>query len=327
MKLTGAIGALILALALVGTVSAAGYGTSSISLSSNSANVIAGNAITVNYTVNLASGSTWGTTLNVQASSALASRGIKVDLSNTYGEPPYSGTMSVSTNASTAPSTYAIILQATGDDPSVNNASFVLTVLSTAAPIVTTVKPNSSTINSTSNATTPATAAPTIAAPTTATPTTVAALAYPTHADAATYALYAIIIIAIIAALAGLFAWKSAKARLAIIGAVLIVIGIAVWLYGDYSGGVMQYIAAGLTAVIIGTLVWLYGDIKSGAYRRGAGNTTTLSVALIIAGIIVWLYGDYYSGGFGAVWAGVALIAIGVLVWLYGNVRAGHFGK
>lgn len=314
---------LLIALALVGTVSAAGYGTSSISVSPGAASITPGNSTTAGYTVSLASGGTWGTTLGVANNNQLASQGITVSLSDASGDPPFSGTMSIKAASSAALGNYTIVLQATGDDPSTNNATFQVTLLAPAASTITTTVANSS--NVTKSISVMTTLLPTTVAPVTSIST--GTQSYYTQTGASAYASYVVIILAIIAAIIGMFLWKSGTTRLAVIGTALIVIGITVWLYGDYSGGAAQYIAAGLIAIIVGALAWLYGDIKGGAYKGGAANTVSLSLVLIIIGIIVWLYGDYYGGGFGAVWAGVVLLAIGVLVWLYGNARAGYFSR
>ncbi len=56
---TGAL-ALFALLAVLGTVSAYGYGTSSISLASSAGSINKGAGTSVSYAVNLASGNTWG---------------------------------------------------------------------------------------------------------------------------------------------------------------------------------------------------------------------------------------------------------------------------
>jgi len=136
--------ALLVFATLLGTSFAGGLGTSSISMASSSGAVGQGSSTTVSYTVNLASGNTWGTTLSVVNASALKSDGISVSLSNTYADPPYSGTMSISTSSSAKAGIYYITLAATGDDPSSSPANFVLNVTSFTAPRTT--APSTSTV-------------------------------------------------------------------------------------------------------------------------------------------------------------------------------------
>ncbi len=78
-----------------------------------------------------------GTNLGVVNNNQLASQGIMVSLSNPSGDPPFSGTMSISTSSSTQPGSYAIVLSATGDDPSISNATYILSVLSPASSTTT----------------------------------------------------------------------------------------------------------------------------------------------------------------------------------------------
>ena len=135
------IAAFIVVLAfLAGTVSAqyGGYGTSSIAISPGSASVPAGQSTNASYTVSLASGSTWGTNVNVVDASSLSSHGITVTLSKTYAEPTFTGTMTVKVGSTTAPGTYNVTLNATGDDPSASPATFALTVTPTHSISTTT---------------------------------------------------------------------------------------------------------------------------------------------------------------------------------------------
>ncbi len=141
-----------------------GYGTSSISLNTSSTAIAQGSSGSVSYTVNLASGSTWGTTISVTNLSNLTSSGISITLSKTYADPPYSGTATITVSQSTAPGNYNIVFAATGDDPSSSPSTLVLTVTgkaTTTAPASTTA-PATSTAPSTS---TPSTAPTTISAP------------------------------------------------------------------------------------------------------------------------------------------------------------------
>ncbi len=159
--------------AIVSFVGAAGaqggIGTSSILFSSSHVSVSQGSAASVNYTVKLASGSAWGTTLGVVNQGALSGEGISVSLSDTYGDPTYSGTMNIHVGSAVPAGSYNISLVATGDDPS-PQADLALNVLqspvstisnqSTAAP--STTAPSTTVLSTTapSTSTIPATTAP-----------------------------------------------------------------------------------------------------------------------------------------------------------------------
>lgn len=148
---------------------AAGYGTSSITLNPSSGSVMAGQSVSVSYSVNLASGGTWGTSLQVSNQQSLSAQGINVTLSKAYADPPYSGTAEISTGASTAAGTYTITFLATGDDPSASPSNYTLTVSSAATTattsVATTTMATTSTPTNTSNKT--STVPATTSAPTT----------------------------------------------------------------------------------------------------------------------------------------------------------------
>ena len=105
-----------------------GIGTSSIALAQTSGSVAAGNTMSVSYTVSLASGTKWGTTLVVANNSTLKGDGITVTPSTSAMDPTYTGTLSIAVASSATPGSYQISLKATGDDPSSSNAVFTLTV-------------------------------------------------------------------------------------------------------------------------------------------------------------------------------------------------------
>ncbi|MEM3841210.1 MAG: hypothetical protein QXN59_00740 [Candidatus Micrarchaeaceae archaeon] len=90
--------------------------------------VTAGGSATIYYTVKLSSGTTWGTSISASNAAALSADGISLSFNNSYGNPTYSGTMTISTSSSTAPGTYSIDLAATGDDPSSTATVVSLTV-------------------------------------------------------------------------------------------------------------------------------------------------------------------------------------------------------
>lgn len=57
--------------------------------------------------------------------------------------------------------------------------------------------------------------------------------------------------------------------KMIVIGVALILIGTAVWLYGDYGAG-PQYIWPGVIAILVGTAIWVFGDYKGGAFRASS---------------------------------------------------------
>ncbi|MGC8609642.1 MAG: hypothetical protein ACP5UV_07225, partial [Thermoplasmata archaeon] len=141
MRITALILLIILALLLAAPAYASGYGTSDIVLSSHAVSVDRGGSATVNYKVNLVSGSTWGTTLTVTSSG-----GITVSLSNPSADPTFSGTATISASSTVAPGNYTITFAATGDDPSSTSSVLVVDVLNTTQtsvpPPVSVIKVN-----------------------------------------------------------------------------------------------------------------------------------------------------------------------------------------
>ncbi|OWP54393.1 MAG: hypothetical protein B2I18_03745 [Cuniculiplasma sp. C_DKE] len=111
-------------------------GTSTITLGKSTVSVTPGTSATDSYTVNLASGSTWGTSLSSNSLS-----GFTISFSNSGGDPPYTGTMTVSVASSVSDGTYHIYVNATGDDPSSSPAVLSVSVTghasSTTPPPVT----------------------------------------------------------------------------------------------------------------------------------------------------------------------------------------------
>ncbi|MEM3744838.1 MAG: hypothetical protein QW759_03295 [Candidatus Micrarchaeaceae archaeon] len=127
---------LLLVLALMPLAFSQGYGTSKIELSTSNITVVQGASSPLQYTVKLYNGSTWGTTISIENSSTLAASGISISLSNTYADPTYSGTATVSASNSARPGNYTAYFVATGDDPSVSAAALRITI---ASPVVSTV--------------------------------------------------------------------------------------------------------------------------------------------------------------------------------------------
>ena len=124
------------AILLVGVVYAAGYGTSKISLTQYSVNISQGGTATVGFTVSLATGSTWGTNVNVAPSNSY----ITLSPTPSYGDPSYSGDIAISVEGNTPPGEYTFNISATGDDPSTSPVSLIVYVskASSVSPVVTT---------------------------------------------------------------------------------------------------------------------------------------------------------------------------------------------
>ena len=123
---------------------ASGIGASQIQINPSTASVHAGSSTSIGYTVRLTSGTTWGTTISAADASQLSSEGIGVSFSNSYADPTYSGTMTITTSSSTKAGTYNVTLEATGDDPSTSTTTFSLVVLapsSSSSTTTTTVPP------------------------------------------------------------------------------------------------------------------------------------------------------------------------------------------
>ncbi|MGC8516312.1 MAG: hypothetical protein ACP5MT_00215 [Candidatus Acidifodinimicrobium sp.] len=123
------------AVLLVGVVYAAGYGTSKISLTRYSVNVSQGGTATVGFTVSLATGSTWGTSVNIVPSNSY----VTLSPNPSYGDPSYSGNITINVAGDTPPGEYTFNISATGDDPSTSPVSLIIYVSksSSVSPIVT----------------------------------------------------------------------------------------------------------------------------------------------------------------------------------------------
>ena len=173
-------------------------GSSSIHLGYANAALAAGKSISVPYAVTLASGSTWGTTLAVSNTSYLSSHGISASLSDTYGDPTYTGSMSITLSNSVPAGTYNITLSATGDDPSQSNAVFTLTVLSAPS--------NTSSSTSVSQPTVPSTLPTTPSSVTAPSPSTAvqnsSAYGYPPTSSSSSYVYLVVLVIIIVVIIA-----------------------------------------------------------------------------------------------------------------------------
>ncbi len=316
----GYVAAALMLVLLAGFASAQyGYGTSSISVQRYNVTMYNGGSIRLNYSVNLASGSTWGTTLAVTDNQRLLSQGISTTLSKTYGNPTYKGNITISVSPSTPKGYYAITLRATGDDPSARNTTINLIV---------------SEPNSTSTIAAPANSTNVTIAPTSTTPhvspttTTVQATPAAPLISMQMEELLAGVAAAVIAALALTFVFKGRSTRLTIWGIALVLIGIFSWLYGDYNGFLMAYVWSGIGAVALGIIAWVAGDSMAGAYKsmEVPALLDIAGIIILIVGVLVWLYGDYYyPGSLIYIWTGVGVMLLGTLVWAVGNAMAGAF--
>ncbi len=314
--------AIFVLLGLTSLSFAYGYGTSSITLSQPGITVQAGTGGSVQYTVNLASGSTWGTNLNVVNQSQLASKGLTVTLSNPSGDPPYSGTLTVNASSSAAPGTYYVVLDATGDDPSTNNTTLTVTVEGQTSATTSATTSASTTTVIGSNTTVATTKPSTSTSASTSVAYTTTGAYYPPSGGgpgglSATTAYLAGAVIALILGIIGIFRAKSNEWKMVIAGAMLIFIGIFVWLYGDFSGGLMQYIYGGVAAAAVGILVWLYADFKLKMFSKmdRSSYAIILGVILLLIGMGLWLYADFGGGSLTDLWAGVGAMVLGVIVW------------
>ncbi len=123
-----------------------GYGTSSVSFANSSVSIAPGTSASVDFTIALATGSPWGTTANIANAAQLSSEGIAVSAKPSYGDPTYSGAVTITVSSSTAPGTYTVSMNATGDDPSSNTASLTVLVPSPSAPSNSTQTHNSANV-------------------------------------------------------------------------------------------------------------------------------------------------------------------------------------
>lgn len=296
-----------------------GYGTSSITLSQSAITVQTGMGGDVQYTVNLASGSVWGTNINVVNQSQLAAKGLTTTLSNPSGDPPYSGTLTVDVASSATPGTYYIVLDATGDDPSTNNTTLTVTV---TGPATATTSASTTTVigsNTTAATTKPTTST---SASTSVVYTTTGTYYSPSGGSpgslSATTMYLAGAVVALILGIIGILRAKSNEWKMAITGAMLIFIGIFVWLYGDFDGGLMQYIYGGMAAVFVGIIVWLYADLRWKMFSKmnKSSYTIVLGVLLLLIGIGLWMYADFFGGSLTDLWGGVSAMVLGVIVWM-----------
>ncbi len=153
LRIYAFISVFVTAMLIVPAYAQYGYGTSSITLNPAKASIQAGSSASVQYNVNLASGNTWGTDISVSNAASLSSQGVTVTFSNPSGDPPFSGTATITASKSTA-GNYTIDFVATGDDPSSQPAVFSLDILSGSSGTTATTAPVTTETNSTSKNTT-----------------------------------------------------------------------------------------------------------------------------------------------------------------------------
>ncbi|MHB1830421.1 MAG: hypothetical protein ACYCO0_03425 [Candidatus Micrarchaeaceae archaeon] len=108
---------ILAALGISGLASAYGLGTSSIQFQHGNVSIYSNGTVYANYSINLSSGSTWGSTLNLTNAVYLQSKGISITLSAAAGDPTFGGYAQITTKG-TLPGRYNAIMSVTGDDPS-----------------------------------------------------------------------------------------------------------------------------------------------------------------------------------------------------------------
>ncbi len=91
-----------------------GTGTSTLSFDPQRLTVQQGGAASAKVTVTLASGNTWATDLGVTD----VPTGVSIRFDPASGDPTFTSTMTAKAAATAQPGTYAVKVQATGDDPS-----------------------------------------------------------------------------------------------------------------------------------------------------------------------------------------------------------------
>lgn len=257
------ISALAVLLPVAGALS--GYVNSNVAVTKSAITLRPGSYTTLGYNVTPSSqGNVWGTQLVVLNYNQLFAQNITVTPQNsTSKDPPFSGKLIITVSPPAAPGQYTIILAATGDDPSTNNATVALTI---RAPSTSTIPSSGGSSNAS------VTTASTSSVPATVATTSINYYSGGGTSGSTSYGLgtYTLLIISmvIIVIIGGILMamMKPMPTKLIILGVVLILIGIAVWLYGDYHGGLMTYIWGGVGLIIVGTIVWLAGDAIAGAF-------------------------------------------------------------
>lgn len=124
------------------------YGNSKVTTSVSTVTIKSGGSYSIQYSVILVSGGTWGTTLVGNCPS-----GISIQFSNNGGDPTYTGTATIYVSSSVQNGTYKLYINATGDDPSLSPAILNVTVIdhnssSPTTPVSPPPKPETSLLQS-----------------------------------------------------------------------------------------------------------------------------------------------------------------------------------
>jgi len=135
----------VLLVFVLGSVHAAGIGTSKVTLTQSSVNISQGSSANIGFTITLVSGTKWGTSLAESPSNNY----ITFSPSLSDQDPSYSGTLTVNVAKNTPPGTYTFNVSATGDDPSTSSVQLTVyvskvnttTPISVTPPTTTTAKP------------------------------------------------------------------------------------------------------------------------------------------------------------------------------------------
>lgn len=106
-----------------GTIVLNSIGTSTISLNQTTIDISSGHSGTVSYTVKLASGTTWGTTISDTGPS-----GFTTSFSTSNGDPTFSGTATITVANTVKNGTYTLSFTASGDDPTSSATSLTVQV-------------------------------------------------------------------------------------------------------------------------------------------------------------------------------------------------------
>jgi len=144
MKISILMLSVALIILFIGTVNAAGYGNSNVSLSQNIINISQGGSASIGFKISLVSGSTWGTSLSITPLNSY----ITFSPNPPTNDPPYSGDIIIKVASNTPIGKYKFNVSAIGDDPSVSAVNLIVYVSKATSnttkivtPITTTTKP------------------------------------------------------------------------------------------------------------------------------------------------------------------------------------------
>ena len=140
------LASVLVMLMLAGFASAFGLGTSSVQFQHGNVSIYSNGTAYANYSINLSSGSTWGSTVNITNAAYLQSKGISIKLSDATGDPTFSGYAQIISKGA-SPGRYNASVSVTGDDPS-NTYYLGILVLSGSGKVGTQPKPPQNTSSS-----------------------------------------------------------------------------------------------------------------------------------------------------------------------------------